>query len=755
MDGPPNPPRDPDAAIPVLADERAAPALWGAFELRELVGRGGFGEVYRAWDPSLQREVGLKILLPRSHQTESGYDEILREARTLAAIRHPNILPVYGVDRHNQRVGFWTDFVNGKTLAALVRDQGPFGYREAALIGLDVCRALSAVHRAGIFHCDIKAENVMREEGGRILLMDFGLSALGGDHAGTGGTPLYMAPELLGGEPASVASDIYAVGVLLFFLVTARFPTESEPVAASSQPDSKSSEWDPNGVTVTHVAVPIAAPSGAVASTSFSILDRRPDLPEAFARVIETALNPDPARRFATAGAFSSALSEVLGIASTEPISSAPRTRTGKRILVGAALLLIALGSFAAVRRFHLFGLHQTSTDNAPASVNEQFLKADALLERYDIHKNVTDAIDILDGVLSRDPNFAPAQAALGRAYFLEYRVNRAPGELDKARDACNRAISLNSSLVRPHAVLAWVEAAAGHIDLATQEANQAVSLNSRSAEAYGAQATVLDAEGRTADAIAAAQKAADLAPDYWGWPVLLGNYDYYQGKLDDARNEYRQAATVSPDNALVELDLGLIALQLGQYAEAQADLEKSAQIQPSFLAYGNLAEVFVAEGKYQQTIDASRKALGLDQTNYLAWGNLASAYLWVPSDHDKAIDTYRTAAQLAEAARKDSPDDPVLLANLGGYYAFIGQNDRSVAMLRQALSLAPDNPEILFVVGDGYEVLHRRSDAIPLIARSIALGFNVNQLQRSAELTALRADPKFQKALQAATAKH
>jgi eukaryotic-like serine/threonine-protein kinase len=754
MDGPPNPPRDPDSAYPPLADERAAPALWGAFELRELVGRGGFGEVYRAWDPSLQREVGLKILLPRSYQAESAFDEILREARTLAAIRHPNILPVYGVDRHNHRVGFWTDFVNGKTLAALVRDQGPFGYREAALIGLDVCRALSAVHRAGIFHCDIKAENVMREEGGRILLMDFGLSALG-DHAGAAGTPLYMAPELLRGEPASVASDIYAVGVLLFFLVTGRFPTESEPAAASSEPLSNLSEWDPHGVTATHITAPIAAPSGAFASTSFSILDRRPDLPEPFARVIETALHPDPSRRFVTAGTFSSALSEVLGVASTEPTSPTPRTPPGKRILVAVAVLLIALGVFAAIRAFHLFGPPQASTENAPASVNEQFLKADALLERYDIHKNVTDAIDLLNGVLSRDPDFAPAQAALGRAYFLEYRVTRAPGELDKARAACNRAISLDSSLVRPHAVLAWIEAAAGHIDLATQEANQAVHLDPRSAEAYGAQATVLDAEGRTADAVAAAQKAADLAPDYWGWPVLLGNYYYYQGKLEDARNEYRQAATISPDNALVELDLGLIALQLGQFAEAQADLEKSAQIQPSFLAYGTLAEVFVSEGKYSEMIDVSRKAADLEPANYLARGNLAAAYLWVPGDHDQAIDTYKQAAQLAEGARRDSPDDPILLANLGGFYAFLGQNDRSSAMLRQALNLAPDNPEVLFLVGDGYEVLHRRSDAIPLIARSIALGFNANQLQRGAELSSLRADSKFKQALLAATAKH
>ena len=197
---------------------------WGQFELLERVGRGSFGEVYRAWDPSLERELGLKILLPRSADEAVQYEELLREARALAAVRHANILPIYGVDRHDGRVGFWTDFVHGKTLAALVREQGPFGYRETALIGLDVTKALSAVHRAGLVHRDIKAENVMREEGGRILLMDFGLSALATRQQELAGSPRYMAPELFRGAEASVASDIYAVGVLLFFLVRGTIP---------------------------------------------------------------------------------------------------------------------------------------------------------------------------------------------------------------------------------------------------------------------------------------------------------------------------------------------------------------------------------------------------------------------------------------------------------------------------------------------------------------------------------------------------
>src|ERR1700689_3211697 len=209
-----------------LAPADVPPELgaWGDFRLLERVGHGGFGEVYRAWDPRLEREVALKLLLPTSGGGDEEYRALLREARALASVQHPNILHVYGIDRHDGRVGFWTDFVHGKTLSALIRAQGPFGYREAALMGLDVARALSAVHRTGFLHRDIKAENVMREEGGRILLMDFGLTTLPQRQTGVAGTPTYMAPELFSGSEATVASDIYAVGGLLFYLVTGQHP---------------------------------------------------------------------------------------------------------------------------------------------------------------------------------------------------------------------------------------------------------------------------------------------------------------------------------------------------------------------------------------------------------------------------------------------------------------------------------------------------------------------------------------------------
>src|SRR5665213_1094053 len=272
----------PAAGMPEARDQ------WGPFRLLARVGAGGFGEVYRAWDPNLEREVALKLLLPGAVGVDYEYKAMLREARAMASVQHENIVHVYGIDRHDGRVGFWTDFVKGKTLSALLGSQGPFGYREAALIGIDVSRALAAVHRASRRHRDIKAENVMREEGGRILLMDFGLSA--GERTvmtQLAGTPNYMAPELFDGGKATVCTDIYAMGVLLYYLVIGDYPARL------------------TGLSINEAKIALGRRT--------PLMDLRSDLPEPFLRTVRVAMELDPAKRFASAGQLAENLAECLG----------------------------------------------------------------------------------------------------------------------------------------------------------------------------------------------------------------------------------------------------------------------------------------------------------------------------------------------------------------------------------------------------------------------------------------------------------
>jgi len=729
------------------ADLLAQGRKWGNFRLIELVGKGNFGEVYRAWDPHLERDVGLKILLPRSAGDEAQFKALLREARALAAVRHPNIVPVHGIDEHEGLVGFWTDFVHGKTLASLVREQGPFGYREAVLAGIDVCKALSAVHRAGLLHRDIKAENVMREEGGRILLMDFGLSTLPHLQKDFAGTPVYMAPELFDGAPASVASDIYAVGALLFFLVTATHPSGLK-VSGSGTPQTAGSDELTSDLAV------VSKAAAARTLTSRSVLDHRPDLPESFVRVVETAIHPEPARRFPSAGALLSALSDVLveggNATSGEP---APHWIVKQfRYVALALVLLTAAGGWAY---FHYAGQAKARTAAQTATQNEQYLQAMNLLRRFDKQKNMADATSILKGVVAQDPNFALAQSGLGLAYFIQYRDSPTPGLLDQARAACNRAIAIGPNLAPPYVTLARIEAMAGNNALATQQVQRALELDPHSAEAYGAQSEVFHAEGRQADAIASVERAMDLDPDYWRWPVVLGSYYFNDGRLQEAAEQFARAAQITPDNVIALRDLGLASLQLGRFDVAQANLQKVAELEPSSSAFSALGTLLELQGKYPESVTMYQRALALTPNDYTAWGNLASGYQWSPGGHEHAIEAYRKAIELAEVTRKETPQDPLLLAVLGGYYAAVGDADRGLPLLRQAVALAPDNPDVLFRAGEGYEILHQRGPAIRLITQSIALGYHETELERSPELAALRADPGFQQAFHAARVKH
>ena len=257
---------------------------WGHLVLRRKIGEGGYGEVYHAHDTWLDHPVALKLFKPRATGRNTT-DRILHEARKLARIRHPNVVTVHGADSHDGRVGFWMDLIEGISLERIVQTRR-LSAGEATHIGQEVCRALAAVHRAGIIHRDIKAQNVMRaSEDGRLIVMDFGAGefmAEAPDDSPRQGTPVYLAPEIFNGRPASVRSDIYAVGVLLYFLVTGTFPIRGTSVAALIDAHR-------NGQRT-------------------RLRDARPDLPPAFVSIVERALDPDPARRFSSAGEMEASL---------------------------------------------------------------------------------------------------------------------------------------------------------------------------------------------------------------------------------------------------------------------------------------------------------------------------------------------------------------------------------------------------------------------------------------------------------------
>ena len=272
--------------LATLRQVAAAQAVtWGPLELRGVVGKGSFGTVHRAWDGRLNREVALKLLTSQAGPQASS--RLLAEGRLLAQVRHPNVVTVFAIDEHDGRGGIAMEFVDGRTLKEIVESQGPFGAHEAVLIGRDLCRALAEVHRLGLLHRDIKAQNVMREAGGRIVLMDFGagMSAFDNERP-LAGTPVYAAPEVLSGERPDAQADLYSLGVLLFFLVTGAFPVVGQTLDEVRDRHAR--------------------------GTRQRLRDLRPQLPDAFVRTVESAIAAVAVGRPRSAGELEQVLGDVL-----------------------------------------------------------------------------------------------------------------------------------------------------------------------------------------------------------------------------------------------------------------------------------------------------------------------------------------------------------------------------------------------------------------------------------------------------------
>ena len=252
---------------------------WGQFQIVEKLGHGAFGDVYHARD-RLDRDVALKIL---------DGPEAIREGKTLARLRHPNLVAVHSYEENADGAALSLELIQGQTLETFARERGRLDPAHASLMCLQVCRGLAFVHGKGLVHRDIKAGNVMRQADGRIVLVDFGLGQeIDPDNASgeTAGTLPYMAPELFRGAPASPATDLYAAGVLLYHLVTLGYPVSAANAAEFQKAHA--------------------------AGRRNLLLDARPDLPEAFIAVVEKATDPDPARRFRSAGAMALALEQVV-----------------------------------------------------------------------------------------------------------------------------------------------------------------------------------------------------------------------------------------------------------------------------------------------------------------------------------------------------------------------------------------------------------------------------------------------------------
>lgn len=280
------------------------PQKIGRYEIKSELGRGGMATVYKAYDPRFEREVALKVL-PREMMHDANFRvRFEREAKTIASLEHPAIVPVYDVGEEDEQPYFVMRYMTGGSLADEI-EKGPVPIKEAAKLMDRLGPALDQAHSKGIIHRDLKPGNILFDRAGEPYVSDFGIAkiAQGQSTTVTGGaiigTPAYMSPEQAQGEPLDGRSDIYALGVILYEMLAG-----SQPYQATT----------PMAVVVKHITDPIP-----------HILDVNPRLPAGIEVIIEKAMAKNPDDRFATAGEFAAALN---ALAAGETVETALKTAT-------------------------------------------------------------------------------------------------------------------------------------------------------------------------------------------------------------------------------------------------------------------------------------------------------------------------------------------------------------------------------------------------------------------------------------------
>jgi len=689
----------------------------GRYQVVELVGRGGMASVYRAHDPRLSRQVAVKVPHPHLASDPDFSARFLREARAVAALRHPNIVQVFDFGEEGDTTFMVMELIEGPTLATVLAEQArlatPLGPGDVVVLGSAMGSAIDYAAARGMIHRDIKPSNIILEGGVRPVLTDYGIARILGatTHTVAGvvvGSAHYMSPEQAQALPLDARSDLYSLAVVLFEALAGRVPFDADTTMA---------------ILTQHMTVP--APS---------VRSYNPSIPAGFDPVLTKALAKVPADRYQDGAQLAEALhaairgpSQTAGHsvedaaalqttaggtrvdlpvqapsipAAAEPAAApqapvwhpnggptAPGRRAGARRMPTWALLLAALAVIGALTAVIILATRnggETTTTVAAAEEQERLAEADALLWGGQI----LDASTQYLAILQANPSFAPAHRQLGIAYYMmsdsDYQAetqlhiatealpddavaaaflgqtisrrqrDRRATDFTEAEQWLRRAVQLDEKSELPHAFLAEMLAAAGRTEGAQQEAETALALNSTSSWAqFGAGITHAFAD-EWDQALPFYTQAVVLNPS---WPHL------YPALIEALRyaGSYEEA-----------LEYCATLQKLGQGYEAEALADKAFTLKDA--------------GDTQGAIEAFNASLAIDDTDdYTHWG--LGSLLYREGSCPEALPHLQRAAALA-------PAEPAYHAWAAWCLLELQQYDEARAAAQKALDLDPANED-------------------------------------------------------------
>ncbi|MGB6975243.1 MAG: protein kinase [Terracidiphilus sp.] len=389
--------------------------------------------------------------------------------------------------------------------------------------------------------------------------------------------------------------------------------------------------------------------------------------------------------------------------------------------------------------------LHATGGSLNPAAY-EDYLTALGYMQRVDKPDNLNLAITALQNSIQTDPRFALGYAQLGEAYRQKYEREQDAHWLTEAQAVCQKAVELDSSIPAVYVTLARIHDALGKHDLALQEFQHALALDPKDAAALIGLARSYETSGRVDDAEKIFQKAAVMRPNNWDGYNELGAFYDRQGKYSQAIAAFKQALAITPDNSELYYNMAAAYLDAGDKQSrdlAEQALKKSLSLEPSYPAYANLGLLYLEEKRYAESAAATEQALRLHDNNYVVWNNLVLAEIG-SGQPQKAQAARQKTEQLAEQVVTLKPQDAITQSTLAALYAGDKRNDNALSKIQTSLALAPNDPVVLSNVGEAYEMMGNRLEAIKYETLAVRKGYALQSVEGDPYLQSLVADPRF-----------
>ncbi len=645
----------------------AAGSKLGPYEIQSPLGAGGMGEVYRARDTRLERQMALKLLSAGALGDEAARARLIGEAKTASALNHPHICTIYEVGEADGKTYVAMEYVEGRPLSRQIPHDG-LPLELVLRYGGQIADALAYAHEHGIVHRDLKSANVMITPDGRAKVLDFGLarrlagSELSeatlskkslGENEEISGTLQYMAPEALRGEPADARSDVWALGVVLYEMAAGRLPFGGKTA------------YELTSAILREPPPPMSA-----------------RVPAGLRSVVQRCLAKEPGQRYSRIGEVRSAL-EAIG--SSETLTGAATARSDEvrrkllaRILLAAGIVLV-VGILGFILRGRFAGSNlkpsrqsevarstgpRTST-GAPASANRE---ANEYFERgmlfTETQFDAPRAQQMFDHALALDPNFTEARAWHGMSFVMmvDSGYSNDSSWLYKAEEELRRALDEDANSAAAYCGLAVVYFFQGRKELQLEVIQKSLKATPDLACGMTALGVYHQFNGENAEAKVIYQRALEKNPLYSWAQWNLADVLRTEGDLITARRVSETLLEQNPSDHGARLLLSFVYEDSGDFKKTRSLLEVTPGMgsQPYYDCLGR-ARLEASEGKRSEALrELDEGLLKFFEVN--KWCTMEAAEIFsAVGETDKALDWLERAVNGGDERVEWFRRDPML----------------------------------------------------------------------------------------------